>query len=301
MQPPLTLPQPTLRGRGDVPHVRVVVVTYSPGPALERLLVSLPSAVSEPYEVVLADNGSVDGAPEGAVEAHGVQLLRTGGNIGYGAAANAGSAQAAGPFLLVCNPDLTFAPGAVDELLAATERWPHAGAFGPAVRQPDGTLYPSARALPVVGHGIGHALLARVWPANPWTRAYRRDDVEVAEREAGWLSGSCLLLRRAAFEEVGGFDRGYFMYFEDVDLGDRLARAGWSSVYVPSAEVEHVGGTTTRRHARAMLTAHHASAYRYLAGRYRPPLRWLLWLGLKLRYGLLLARTPRDPRTVPPV
>ncbi len=276
------------------PAVRVIVVTYSPGHLLDGLLDSLPKACTTPYEVVIADNGSTDGAPERAAQEHGVRIVRTSSNVGYGAAANVGAQGAETEFLLVCNPDLVFASGAVDELISAAERWPEGGSFGPAVLEPDGSLYPSARALPVVGHGIGHALLVRVWPKNPWTRAYRRADVAVSERAAGWLSGSCLLLRRRAFDAVGGFDPGFFMYFEDVDLGDRLGRSNWQNVYVPDARVTHVGGTTTSREPRRMLKAHHDSAYRYLAKRYRPPLRWLLKAGLQVRYVVLRARTGRD-------
>ncbi len=273
--------------------VRVVVVTYSPGEDLERFLSSLPKACSQKYEVVLADNGSTDGAPEQAVERHDVALVRSMGNVGYGAAANLGSSGTDAPFLLICNPDLVFEPGAVDELLEASHRWPQGAAFGPAVLEDDGSIYPSARALPVVGHGIGHALLVRIWPTNPWTRSYRREDVAVVERAAGWLSGSCFLIRREAFDQVGGFDPAYFMYFEDVDLGDRLGKAGWLNVYVPSSRVVHAGGTTTQRYPTRMLKAHHDSAYRYLSQRYRPPLRWLLWLGLRLRYAVLSRRAGR--------
>jgi N-acetylglucosaminyl-diphospho-decaprenol L-rhamnosyltransferase len=94
------------------------------------------------------------------------------------------------------------------------------------------------------------------------------------EREAGWLSGSCLLVRREAFDSVGGFDEGYFMYFEDVDLGERLGRAGWLNVYAPDAEVVHTGAHSTKRHAEAMLAEHHRSAYRYLSSHYQGP-AWL--------------------------
>ena len=110
-----------------------------------------------------------------------------------------------------------------------------------------------------------------MWPANPWTRSYRQEG-SVAERTAGWLSGSCVLLRREAWDSVDGFDPRYFMYFEDVDLGDRLGRAGWLNVYVPDAEVVHTGGHATERDAPTssrMLAEHHRSAYRFLADRYR--------------------------------
>ncbi len=273
------------------PLLRVVVVTYSPGPSLETFLSSLATATSAPYEVVLADNGSSDGVPQAAAHAAGVSLVSTGGNVGYGRAANVGAKAAAAPWLLIVNPDVRWCePGALDVLICASERWTQGGAFGPAIVTPDGQLYPSARALPSLGRGIGHALAGWWWPTNPWTAAYRKEDAAPAEGPCGWLSGSALLVRREAFEAVGGFDPQYFMYFEDVDLCDRLARAGWSSIYVPSSVVEHTGGHATRRDPVAMQRAHHASAYRYLADRYRglgwAPVRLVLRLGLLARYYL---------------
>jgi N-acetylglucosaminyl-diphospho-decaprenol L-rhamnosyltransferase len=105
---------------------------------------------------------------------------------------------------------------------------------------------------------------------------------------AGWLSGACLFLRREAFDAVGGFDEGYFMYFEDTDLCQRLATAGWDVVYAPSAVVEHVGGHATSRHLVAMSRAHHDSAYRYLSRQYTGarwgPVRVALRVGLWGRY-----------------
>ena len=275
------------------PLVRIVVVTYSPGPSLQTFLSSLQQATSAAYEVVLADNGSTDGIPETAAAEPGVTLVPTGSNVGYGRAANAGAEGATAPWLLIANPDVRWCqPGALDALLAAGERWPEGGAFGPAIVTPDGRLYPSARALPSLGRGIGHALAGWWWPTNPWTASYRQERESPAEGVCGWLSGSALLVRREAFESVGGFDPRYFMYFEDVDLCDRLGRAGWSSIYVPSAVVEHSGGHATRRVPEIMQRAHHLSAYRYLADRYRGlrwlPVRLVLRAGLMARY--LLSR-----------
>jgi N-acetylglucosaminyl-diphospho-decaprenol L-rhamnosyltransferase len=273
------------------PPLRVVVVTYSPGETLPAFLTSLASATSAPYDVVLADNGSTDGAPE-AAEGPGVRLLRTGGNLGYGRAANAGAAGFDGDWLVVANPDVVWQPASLDALLAAAERWPAAGCLGPAIRTPDGRLYPSARAFPSLGRGIGHALCGWWWPGNPWTRSYRAEVGRPVEGPTGWLSGSCMLLRRTAFDAVRGFDPAYFMYAEDMDLCRRLADAGWSSVYVPSAVVTHTGGHSTSRHAARMVAEHHRSLYRYLARQYAGPryalLRPLLAAGLFLRY--LLAR-----------
>ncbi|WP_433870018.1 glycosyltransferase [Saccharopolyspora sp. CA-218241] len=284
-----------VRTYGD--ELAVVTVTYSPGETLERFLDTLATATERSVRVVLADNGSTDQAPQQAAAAHDhVEFLPTGGNLGYGAGANRGVA-ALGPecgWVVVANPDLEWGEGSLDELLAAAGRWPRGGAFGPLITEPDGAVYPSARLLPSLGRGAGHALLGKVWPANPWTREYRQSEAEITERAAGWLSGSCLLLRREAFDSVDGFDPRYFMYFEDVDLGDRLARAGWRNVYVPSARVMHIGGASTSSASGRMLAEHHRSAYRYLADRHPGPVNAPLRLALR---GALSARAKLETRS----
>jgi N-acetylglucosaminyl-diphospho-decaprenol L-rhamnosyltransferase len=275
--------------------LRIVVVTYSPGEALPAFLDSLPGAVTVPHEVVLADNGSDDGAPQAAAQRPGVSLVETGGNVGYGKAANLGASGASGEWIVVANPDVIWQPGSLDALLEAGARWPDAGCLGPAIRTPGGQLYPSARAFPSLGRGVGHALFGWWWPSNPWTRSYRAEAGSPAEGTAGWLSGSCMLLRRTAFEAVSGFDPSYFMYCEDMDLCRRLADAGWSSVYVPSAVITHTGAHATSRNPKAMVREHHRALFRYLSRQYAgpayAPLRALLGVGLLLRY-LLAARVP---------
>jgi N-acetylglucosaminyl-diphospho-decaprenol L-rhamnosyltransferase len=273
------------------PAVSAVTVTYSPGETLQLFLDSLQKASSAQVPVVIADNGSSDGAPEAAALREEVTLVSTGGNIGYGQAANHGVAATRTPWVVIANPDVVWTPGSLDVLLAAAQRWPRAGALGPLIRTEDGQLYPSARALPSLGRGIGHALFGWFWAANPWTSAYRRDQEALTERTAGWLSGSCLMVRREAFDSIGGFDGKYFMYFEDVDLGERLGQAGWLNVYVPDAEVVHLGGYSTSRHQAAMLAEHHRSALTYLTGRYPgarwAPLRFALRAGLGIRAALV--------------
>jgi N-acetylglucosaminyl-diphospho-decaprenol L-rhamnosyltransferase len=276
--------------------LRVVVVTYSPGETLDGFVESLASATAHDVEIVLVDNGSTDGSPERVVARNPhVRLLRAGGNIGYGAAANAGLAGLTEGYALVANPDVRFESGAIDELLTVAQRWPRAATVGPAIRTPGGELYPSARDLPSLSTGVGHALLGWAWPANPWTARYRRELEAPRERTAGWLSGSCFLVDVEAFWSVGGFDPGFFMYFEDVDLAERLGRRGWLHVYAPSAVVVHEGGHSTRRDPNRMQRVHHTSALRYLARRYpgvrNAPLRMALRAGLGAR--MLLAYASR--------
>jgi N-acetylglucosaminyl-diphospho-decaprenol L-rhamnosyltransferase len=116
-------------------------------------------------------------------------------------------------------------------------------------------------------------------------------------RDAGWLSGACVLVRRSVYEQIGGFDEGYFMYFEDVDLGMRIGRAGFRNVYDPGAWVVHAGGHSTQGASERMVRAHHDSAHRFLSRKYPGPLLWpiraTLGLGLRLRSTLVMRRVRR--------
>jgi len=283
----------------------VVAVTYSPGPHLERFLASLSLATERPVSVMLADNGSTDGTPEAAVERYpNVRVFATGANLGYGTAVNRAVSRLdkeeepwVDDWVIVANPDVQWGPGSIDALFDAAARWPGAGALGPLIRDPDGSVYPSARHLPSLIRGSMHALLGPFWPRNPWTAAYRQERLEPSERTVGWLSGSCLLVRRSAFSQIGGFDERYFMYMEDVDLGDRLGKAGWLSVYVPSAEVLHHKGHSTGRDPESHLTAHHRSTYLFLADRHSgwwlAPLRWMLRGSLAVRSRLMVRGSRR--------
>lgn len=289
----LTTSQPT----AEALPLGIVTVTFSPGDYLGRFIDSISHALNQNVRIVLADNGSTDGVPQAAAASHEcVEFLDTGGNLGYGGGMNAGveslrAARAAGEidpdFVLLANPDVEFSEGSIDKLIAAARRWGNAGAIGPRIVEPDGTNYPSARAVPTIISGVGHALLGKIWPNNPWSRAYRDDEDMTTERSAGWLSGSCVLVRWDAFEAIGGFDERYFMYLEDIDLGDRLARAGYVNVFCPSAVITHAKGHSTSAHSRKMLRAHHESAYRFIADRhpqpYQAPLRWAVKLGLSVR------------------
>lgn len=282
--------------------IAIITVTFSPGEYLGKFLASTPTAASQGTHVVMVDNGSTDGAPE-AAEAQGLaELVYSGGNVGYGAGMNFGArwlheARANGTiddeFFVIANPDVVFQPGAIDRMLQVARENPRAGAVGPRIDEPDGGIYPSARRVPELGSGIGHALLGPIWPGNPWTKRYLADADMAHEKVTGWLSGSCLLMRWSAFESIGGFDERYFMYMEDVDLGDRLGKAGWLNIYTPEARITHAKGHSAGKHPDIVLPAHHESAYRFLADRnpglVKAPLRIALKAGLALRGKLALA------------
>lgn len=263
-----------------------MTVAYNSADTIDAFLASLPQA-GDIDELVVVDNHSDEAGIVGErVRAAGGRFVALDRNLGYGGGVHA-AVQASDhepDLILVANPDVMFAPGAIDTLVAAAVQAPDAGSLGPKILDADGTVYPSARRLPSLRTGVAHALFGRIWPENPWTVRYRAQNETETRRAAGWLSGACLLIRATAYRDVGGFDDGYFMYFEDVDLGDRLGRAGWRNLYVPEAVVTHTGAHSTSRVRRTMEKAHHDSAYRYLSRRYSAwyfaPLRLAVRLGL---------------------
>lgn len=284
-------------------QIAVVVVTYSPGAVLDSFVASLEAAAPGVH-LVLSDNGSTDGVPQRIAEARdNTTLLINPDNPGYGAAINAAVATLDPRFslVLVCNSDIELHPGALEALEAAVHP-ADVACVGPRILDPEGAVYPSARRLPSLRDGIGHAVLVRAWPRNPWTRRYLQEEIAHASAPAatGWLSGACLLIKRAPFEEIGGFDDGFFMYFEDVDLGRRFGAAGYRNVFVPAATVSHIGGSTTSRYPERMLRAHHQSAYRYLRNKHpewwKRPALWVVRGGLALRLRLEVARALRAKR-----
>jgi N-acetylglucosaminyl-diphospho-decaprenol L-rhamnosyltransferase len=280
----------------------VVTVSYNSSVALSGFLPSVSMEPQGAVAVVVVDNLSLDiDATRELCRRAGATLIEAQENLGYGGGANLGISTLAPSIdrVLISNPDVVVEPGVLGALAAILEHNPRVGAVGPRVRNADGSTYPSARSLPSLRSGVGHALFAGVWPGNPWSARYHADRGDESEdREAGWLSGACVMVRRTAFESLGGFDESFFMYFEDVDLGYRLGKEGWLNVYHPAVAVTHTGAHSTRSQPEQMVRAHHASAARYLDRRYRgpvlAPLRWVLRGSLRLREALEVARLRRS-------
>ncbi len=255
-------------------------------------------------EIVVADNESSDGSAEALARDHpDVVFLSTGANLGYGGGANRGAARCAGELLLVCNPDVTFEPGALKSLVAAIDADQGLGLVGPRIEAVDGSLYPSPRTFPAMGDALGHAFLGLVAPGNAFTRRYRMLDWDRGEAsDVDWVSGSCFLARRRAWDALGGFDEDYFMYAEDVDLCWRARKAGWKVGFEPAARVVHVQGVSTDLVAYRMILAHHRSLLRFS---YRSTTGWrrallpLVTAGLALRAVLACAQRALRRRRPP--
>lgn len=280
------------------PCVAVVTVSYNSGRVLVPFLASLSASTITPCDVVIVNNASDDsGVVDFADPSRRTSVIDAGGNIGYGGAINVGVASLTRrpDWVLVANPDIELLPETVARLLDAGEADPRIAIVGPRIEDAHGAFYPSARSAPSLRTGIGHAVFAGIWPTNPWTRAYHQDRIDSKiPRDADWVSGACFLVRRTAFEQLAGFDSSYFMYFEDVDLGQRAARLGWRVVYEPSAVVRHEGAhsTSAASSSARMLREHHRSAARYLHRRYHAWYLWPIRLGVSGGLGarLLLLR-----------
>jgi N-acetylglucosaminyl-diphospho-decaprenol L-rhamnosyltransferase len=243
-----------------------VVINYQGGPLLTACVRSVLADTSAgEVDLVVVDNGSGDGSVDALqAEIPGVRVICSPGNVGYARAANLGIAATRAPVVAVLNLDLTVEPGTAKAMLARLDDEPALGAVGPRIRNVDGTDYPSARRSPSVALAVAHGLLGLWWPSNPFTVRYRELDADPAQpRLVDWVSGAAIWLRRSALDAAGGWDEGYFMYMEDLDLCSRLCAAGFDIAYEPAGSVIHVQGASTSRTPYRMLVQHHRSAWRF--------------------------------------
>jgi len=226
-------------------------------------------------EIVVVDNASHDNSLKGVEQLDSrVRVIRNDANYGYGTACNRGMAASVGPLLCFLNPDTIPDRQSIAALMAALHETPRAGAVGPKMLNSDGTLYPSCRVVPSLKVALGHAFLGLVWRNNPFTRSYQLADWDhEARREVDWISGAAMLIRRESFVQAGGFDEGYFMYAEDVDLCDKIRQAGWSILYDPAAKMIHHSAGSTKKTPYKMIRHHHFSLIRYAHKKARDPLR----------------------------
>jgi N-acetylglucosaminyl-diphospho-decaprenol L-rhamnosyltransferase len=275
-----------------VAGVSAIVVSHNSRPHLRRCLDSLAPQVAE---TIVVDAASTDGSVD-ELRADGVVRLDV--NRGYGAALNAGAARASGDLLLLLNADTWALPGAVDELARTLAETPTAGVAGPKLVNEDGSTQQSVRGFPTPWRLATEYFFLR-WFA-PRSRAlnafYAAGFDHATPRTVEWLVGAALLVRRDAFESVSGFDESFFMYNEEVDFCYRLAQAGWSTIFVPSAQIGHLGGASTRALPEAMyleqLRSHLRFVDKHRGGRSAERTRRMLVWAMRLRS--LVFRGPRS-------
>lgn len=271
------------------PTFTIVIVNYNGGDHLERCLASLAAHAAD-APVIVVDNASSDGSEARASRRPNVTVIRNHTNTGFAAAVNQGVAAAAeGAPVLLLNPDCQLTAGAAGELERELDAHPECAIVAPLVLDEDGTVQGSVRGDPTILTGLfGRTtwltrMLPNSWAAKRNVQTGRAP--ETTSRTADWVSGACMLLRRAPFDAVGGFDERYFLYWEDADLCRRLRAHGHTIRYAPAAAVTHAGGASSRSARALSIRAFHRSAFIYYRTHVaRTPLtRALGWLLLTAR------------------
>jgi N-acetylglucosaminyl-diphospho-decaprenol L-rhamnosyltransferase len=248
------------------PRVSVVVVSYETRDDLAACLRSLADSGGPDLETIVVDNASTDGSADRvARDFPAVRLLRNEHNVGFGAACNRGAAVATAPCLLFLNSDAQVTAGAVDALARVLDTQPEVAIVGPRTLNEDGTAQ--------VSFGSALTPLAE-WRQRRLVRGVARRDPDalriaharsLVASEPDWVSGSCLMIRRRAFDAASGFDEGFFLYEEDVDLCVRVRAQGGRVRFEPAATVVHRLGTSMARmpdRARAEYDRSHLRYYR---------------------------------------
>jgi GT2 family glycosyltransferase len=286
----------------------IIIVNFNSAEHLARCLDSIDDHAPD-ASVLVIDNASTDGSERAATRRPGkVELQRNAENVGFARAVNQGLARTGGDFVMLLNPDCRVCPGAVDALMAHMRAHPRCGIAAPVIVDEDGGIQGSARGDPTMLTGLfgRSTLFTRLFPGSRLTRRNVRVDAAGRGPAAGnvdWVSGACMLARRAALAEIDGFDERYFLYWEDADLCRRMRGRGYEIAYVSGAEVVHYAGRSSRS-AQALATrAFHRSAYIYYTTHVARTriVRGIAWLLLQLRCwwklrGLAVARESSPAR-----
>jgi GT2 family glycosyltransferase len=278
--------------------VSALIVSYNVRSHLLETLRAYYSTCGQGADAIVVDNASTDGSAGAIQKAYPqARVISLQENVGFGRANNAGLESVASEFVLLLNPDVVLKEKCVTRLTEFLVAHPDAGAAGPRLERPDGSLdlaarraFPSPRAAFFRLTG-----LSRLFPNSPRFNRYNLGNVSaesVHEIDAG--TAACLLVRRSAVDKVGLFDPEYFMYGEDLDLCYRLRKGGWKIYFVPTATAVHIKGTSTRQATRRMLYEFHHAMWifhrKHYSGSLPGIVNGFIWLGIWSRWAALSIR-----------
>jgi len=249
-----------------VPPVTIIIVSYNCREALQGCLLKLTAEGDTP-PILVVDNASTDDTAEMvARDFPAVHLIQNTQNYGFAAACNQGIRACASNSILLLNPDTLLKRATLQKLTDTMRAQPAIGACGPRVLNTDGTLQSSCRRFPTLGAmicdelGLGRSRHLAKYRMHGW----EHDDT----RQVDQLMGSCLLLRRTALEQIGLLDERFFLYFEEVDLCQRLRQAGWLATFVADATVTHLGGESSKIDPRNALGHRYRSLFAFYRKHY---------------------------------
>jgi len=254
----------------------IIIVSFNARADLERCLASIQTAApAAPHEILVVDNASTDGSVD-AARRMGARVVANATNIGFSAANNVGIRASRGDLLLLLNSDTIVPPGAIDALVGELARDAGLAIVGPRLVDGDG------RAELSFGRMIS--------PLNEWRQKRLQRDrtaIERLTRERSfpdWVSGACLLVRRADADAVGLLDERFFMYTEDVDFCASIRARGRRILFAPEIEVVHLRGRSAAAAPRATNDAYRRSHMAFYE-KHHP-----LWAPLLRLYLLLRGR-----------
>lgn len=283
------------------PRVSIIIVSWNGRDLLARCLASLAHHVRTPYECIVVDNSSTDGTPDFIAKRFPtVRLIRNTTNRGFSAANNQGAGLATGQVLFFLNADTEAINDPLPALLVELEREATIGAVGPRLLNSDRSAQYSVRRFPRWSDQVVTLLkLRHVLRQTRVMSRYRNDSVHQATAAIAVdeVMGAAVMLRRRTFKELGGWDEGYWIWFEDVDLCQRLNRLHKKVLYAPTAQIIHHGGSSFGRvlNLKKQLWFM-ASLWRYARKYWSPVAAFSLWPIFFMSYLLTIVQTAIKPR-----
>jgi N-acetylglucosaminyl-diphospho-decaprenol L-rhamnosyltransferase len=237
--------------------ISVIILNWNTRELLAQCLSSIEQHRGNlQLEIIVVDNASTDGSQSMLKEKYPqISLIANSQNTGFAKGNNQAMQVATGDYFLLWNSDAFATPGSIQSLLHLAEKEPKAAIVGAQLRNGDNSFQASHTPFPnqlrefLILTGLGRTLLGRTYPSSG-------PDEEKGPQMVDYVEGACLLVRRQAFQQVGGLDEGYFMYAEEVDWCYTMFKHGWQVWYQPESKVIHLGGASSagrRTHREADL------------------------------------------------
>ncbi len=279
--------------------ISVIIVNFNGGELLTGCVRSvLQSTV--PVEVVVSDNGSIDGSIhylQHKIRDDRLQIVCNGKNLGFAAANNRVLARTQGEYLLFLNPDCLIQPDTLQQMIDIVEQHPDVGMSGCLLRNLDGSEQPGCRRrVPTPWRTFVRTLrLDRLFPDDPNFECFLMHLLPLPEQpiELEALSGAFMLVKRAALDEVGPLDEGYFLHCEDLDWCMRFRRKGWKILFVPDVEVIHAQGVCSDSRPVRVEWHKHKGMVRFYRKFFRKEypfyLMWLVIVAVWIRFSCVAA------------
>ncbi len=278
-------------------QISVIIVNYNAGALLRACvdsILSCPVAV----EIIVVDNASQDASLGSIQGMPNVQVIRNPVNVGFASGCNTGLRVSTAPYVLFLNPDCSFKPGALTELVNVLDSDPKVGMVGGLLTNVDGSEQVGARrAVPTPWRSFVRAFglvsLSAWWPRLFFDFNLHKQPLPTHPVEVEAISGACMMIKRAALEDVGEWDEGYFLHCEDLDWCMRFRQKGWKILFVPSAVITHVLGFCGRNRPVFVEWHKHKGMMRFYRKFFKEDYPGLLMLlvgaGVWLRFSVVAA------------